>query len=300
MDLHGIISGFKALTTWDGEKYSEIIKQACGGHGYMQYSGLTKIHTDFGFGYQMTEGDNTVMAQQTSKYLLKQVQTGKIILTEFEFDLNQKLDTDQQLLLIYEMRYKNELMAAGTLMQAEGGSFQFKWNEMALVSLVNCTVYFCEWWALKNFYDLIKGTKSLFAKQGPSIGKLSERSPKIQKLMHLLFRNRAFYNIHENTVSFYKNMQDEAALKFFDFNRIGQYKATFKKEMEVLAMSLPDICDGYGFDDRQLTSVLGKKHGSDIEMYQEMLDNVRNNPLNKVTVAKGFNQYIKPMIMGKM
>jgi hypothetical protein len=34
-DLHGLISGFKALTTWDAEKYSEILKQACGGHGYM-------------------------------------------------------------------------------------------------------------------------------------------------------------------------------------------------------------------------------------------------------------------------
>lgn len=61
-DLHGLISGFKALTTWDHEKYGEIMKQACGGHGYMQISGLFKIHTDYGFGWQMTEGDNTVMS----------------------------------------------------------------------------------------------------------------------------------------------------------------------------------------------------------------------------------------------
>ena len=72
-DLHGLISGFKALCTWDGEKYSEILKQACGGHGYMQLSGLSKIHNDFGWGFQMTEGDNTVMAQQTSRYLMKKV-----------------------------------------------------------------------------------------------------------------------------------------------------------------------------------------------------------------------------------
>ena len=25
-DLHGLISGYKALTTWDGEKFSEILK----------------------------------------------------------------------------------------------------------------------------------------------------------------------------------------------------------------------------------------------------------------------------------
>jgi len=51
VDLHGLISGFKALSTWDGEKYSEILKQACGGHGYMQISGLSKVHNDFGFGF---------------------------------------------------------------------------------------------------------------------------------------------------------------------------------------------------------------------------------------------------------
>jgi len=50
-DLHGLIAGFKALSTWDAEKYSEILKQACGGHGFMHISGLSRIHTDFGFGF---------------------------------------------------------------------------------------------------------------------------------------------------------------------------------------------------------------------------------------------------------
>ena len=55
----------------------------------MQMSGLSRIHNDFGFGYQMTEGDNTVMAQQTSKYLLKKLQSGEIDLNSFEFDLSE-------------------------------------------------------------------------------------------------------------------------------------------------------------------------------------------------------------------
>ena len=62
-ETHGLVAGFKAIATWDGEKYAEILKQACGGHGYMQISGLSRIHNDFGFGFVMTEGDNTVMAQ---------------------------------------------------------------------------------------------------------------------------------------------------------------------------------------------------------------------------------------------
>jgi len=162
IDLHGLISGFKATSTWEGEKYSEILKQACGGHGYSQYAGLARLHTDFGFGFQMTEGDNTVMAQQTSKYLLKQVQTGKISLTEFAYSTDSKLSVDEELLLFYEMRFKNELASAAQELQEAPGSFEEKWNSLALVSLVNCTVYFCEWWSLTNFYCILKG-KHLFA-----------------------------------------------------------------------------------------------------------------------------------------
>ena len=115
--MHGLVSGFKALTTWDGEKYSEIIKQACGGHGFTDWSGIHRIHSDFGFGWQMTEGDNTVMAQQASKYLLLKLKNGEINIAEQEFDISSgKLDMDQELLFLLEMRYKGELMKAAKLL----------------------------------------------------------------------------------------------------------------------------------------------------------------------------------------
>lgn len=37
------------------------MKQACGGHGFLQMSGLTRPHIDFGIGLTTAEGDNTVM-----------------------------------------------------------------------------------------------------------------------------------------------------------------------------------------------------------------------------------------------
>lgn len=301
-DLHGIVAGFKALTTWDGEKYSEILKQACGGHGYMQISGLHKLHVDFGFAWQMTEGDNTVMAQQTSRYLLAKVQSGEITLDHFEFDLaTQKLDTDQELLLLYEMRYKNELTRVALQMQSAEGSTSDKWNSQSLVYLVSTTVYFCEYWALKNFYELIKGQRDLYAINHGLNGKLTDKSASLQQLMHLMFRNQAFYNLHEQTVSFFKNMTQNDARQYFNMAKLETFKKTFKKELEVLAMSLPDICDGYMFDDDELLSVIGKRsHKNDGEMYEEMLDVVRNNPINKRTVAKGIAEHIRPLVLAKL
>ena len=60
----------------------------------------------------MTEGDNTVMSQQTSKYLLKKVQNGDIDLDTFEFNLEKDLPLEHQLILIFEIRFKNQLKTA--------------------------------------------------------------------------------------------------------------------------------------------------------------------------------------------
>lgn len=34
-DLHGLASGFKALSTWYGAYFSEFMKQSLGGHGFL-------------------------------------------------------------------------------------------------------------------------------------------------------------------------------------------------------------------------------------------------------------------------
>jgi alkylation response protein AidB-like acyl-CoA dehydrogenase len=41
-ELHSLTSVFKAIATWQGETFGEQMKQACGGHGFMQMSGLTR------------------------------------------------------------------------------------------------------------------------------------------------------------------------------------------------------------------------------------------------------------------
>lgn len=140
----------------------------------------------------------------------------------------------------------------------------------------------------------------MYSEDGSKIGKLSDRSPEINKLMHLMFRNQAFYNVDQNVMSFFKNLKDEGALAFFTNGKIASFKTMFRKELEVLAMSLPDICDGFAFEDKQLLSVLGKKHKNDKEMYEEMLDIVRNNPINKNMVPRGFNKFVKPLVHGKL
>jgi len=61
--LHVHTCGLKAIGTASIERYSELLKQACGGHGYLEISGLTRPHINFGIGVVTAEGDNTVLLQ---------------------------------------------------------------------------------------------------------------------------------------------------------------------------------------------------------------------------------------------
>lgn len=69
--IHINSSGLKAIATWSSEHFGEKIKQSLGGHGYLKYSGIEAMHMAGGFAYATAEGDNHVIIQQTSNYLLQ-------------------------------------------------------------------------------------------------------------------------------------------------------------------------------------------------------------------------------------
>lgn len=68
-EAHGTFSGLKAHTGWKTMLNIEAARQACGGHGYSSYAGLSSLYQDFVV--QTTwEGDNTVLTLQTGRYLI--------------------------------------------------------------------------------------------------------------------------------------------------------------------------------------------------------------------------------------
>eukprot|EP00002_Diphylleia_rotans_P003754 TRINITY_DN12636_c0_g1_i1.p1 TRINITY_DN12636_c0_g1~~TRINITY_DN12636_c0_g1_i1.p1 ORF type:complete len:700 (+),score=147.84 TRINITY_DN12636_c0_g1_i1:52-2151(+) len=68
-ETHATSSGLKAFFTWYVLAAIEECRQCCGGHGYSAYTGLSALYNDYAV--QCTwEGDNTVLTQQTARYLL--------------------------------------------------------------------------------------------------------------------------------------------------------------------------------------------------------------------------------------
>lgn len=69
-EMHALISIIKPLSTWNQLAATLQSRIVCGGNGYSAYSRLGQIHLDYHVNATW-EGDNTVLLQQTARFILK-------------------------------------------------------------------------------------------------------------------------------------------------------------------------------------------------------------------------------------
>eukprot|EP01098_Paradermamoeba_levis_P015897 TRINITY_DN8331_c0_g1_i1.p1 TRINITY_DN8331_c0_g1~~TRINITY_DN8331_c0_g1_i1.p1 ORF type:complete len:629 (+),score=175.69 TRINITY_DN8331_c0_g1_i1:278-1888(+) len=69
-EVHATSAGLKAFATWWCNESIEQCRQCCGGNGYSAYAGFASELADYAV-MCTWEGDNTVMAQQSARYLIK-------------------------------------------------------------------------------------------------------------------------------------------------------------------------------------------------------------------------------------
>eukprot|EP00742_Colponemidia_sp_Colp-10_P006324 GILJ01006778.1.p1 GENE.GILJ01006778.1~~GILJ01006778.1.p1 ORF type:complete len:707 (+),score=95.89 GILJ01006778.1:27-2123(+) len=71
-ELHALSAGLKATATTIASEGIETCRLACGGHGYSLASGLPGLFADYAPNPTF-EGDNTVLLQQTARFIIKRV-----------------------------------------------------------------------------------------------------------------------------------------------------------------------------------------------------------------------------------
>src|SRR6201999_3883202 len=69
-DLHSTSCALKAYGSTTAAEGLEVCRRACGGHGYSSFSGIGSWYADY-LPTVTWEGDNYMLTQQVSRYLLK-------------------------------------------------------------------------------------------------------------------------------------------------------------------------------------------------------------------------------------
>ncbi|XP_022188658.2 peroxisomal acyl-coenzyme A oxidase 3 isoform X2 [Nilaparvata lugens] len=75
-EIHAMSSAGKPLTGWTARDGIQECREACGGHGFLKISGISDLRNDNDPNCTY-EGDNNVLVQQTSNWLLGLYQAGK-------------------------------------------------------------------------------------------------------------------------------------------------------------------------------------------------------------------------------
>ncbi|KAM3131284.1 hypothetical protein pb186bvf_016602 [Paramecium bursaria] len=172
-DLHALLSCCKAVYSWNTHFGLDKIRQSCGGHGYLQSSGIVTIQTEFAPSCTY-EGENTVLLLQTARYLIKSLSKAmkkQDINQNVEYlynitdtlQQNCKLERLSQLMCpetvrrILRQNAAFKVFKAASHLQTKAGEVGPKeaWNSHCGILLTEASIAHTHYWTIKNFLDVL-------------------------------------------------------------------------------------------------------------------------------------------------
>ncbi|CAH3158358.1 unnamed protein product [Pocillopora meandrina] len=285
-ELHAITSGLKAFATSTAMRHTETCRLACGGHGYLLYSGLPDFYAVLNASCTY-EGDNDVLYLQVARYLVKiasQVQEGKTLPPSLKY-MSRKcehcpvingegfLEPEIQR-TIYQERTASELRTvAGTLQRRilSGMDPADAWNDLS-VDLVRCA---------KGYSNCVMVSYVL-----DSMENLSGVSPNSRTVLKSLSDLFVLWGITENSGSFL----EAGILNCSQIQTIRQQVYALMEQLRPKAVALVDAFD---HSDYSLNSPLGRFDGN---VYEDLFRWAQRSELNDQEVQPGYYKYLRPLM----
>ncbi|KAI9664587.1 MAG: fatty-acyl coenzyme A oxidase [Bathelium mastoideum] len=273
-DLHATSCGLKSLASTTAAEGLEVCRRACGGHGYSSFSGIGPWYSDY-LPTTTWEGDNYMLSQQVSRYLLKSARSvvrgekpsndTTHILTNFltKADIGAAFDVlgkDEDIVAAFAWR-----TAFLTFEALKHRDEQKKaWNDL-LVDFYRLSRAHSQYLVVKNFYETL---------QSPSI--TAELDPESVTLMYKLFRLYSLHTLESEASEFYTS--SAVTVRQIQLARTN----AVMRLLEELRPHAVRLVDAWDFPDWQLDSSLGRYDG---KVYEDMFYRAsEQNPLNAITV----------------
>jgi len=272
-DLHATSCALKAFASTTAAEGLEVCRRACGGHGYSSFSGIGSWYADY-LPTVTWEGDNYMLTQQVSRYLLKSARAvlkGNAadndttqILTEFirrrdigaAFDV---LGNDNDLVAAFAWRVAFLTFEALRHRDEDKQS----WNSL-LVDFWRLSTAHAQYMIVKNFHQALNDPNTT-----------EKLDPDTVSLLNKLFHLYALNTLESEASEFYSS----AAVTVRQIT-LARTKAVMKLLEEIRPHAVR-LVDAWKFPDWQLDSSLGRYDG---KVYEDMFHRASEiNPLNDIT-----------------
>ena len=280
-EVNAVASGLKAFFTWETVKGLEVCRQCCGGHGYMSISGVSTMFNDYAPTVTY-EGDNTLMAMQCSKWVLKQLNFDKSngltppgpkaqFLWDYENNINLTADS-ATMDLVRNGEFLGQALKVASIYLAlqlrdrlAGETDSDPWNEVVQLDAVQLAKAFC--------------VASVYMDFENEVNKVEDAA-----LQAALVRLKTFYGL--------RNLLDlTPALIGSGFLTVDHIDLASEALEHLLLEIRPDalgLIEGFNHDDTSLNSAIGCRDG---EAYKRMWDWSQLNPINKHKVNPYYEKH---------
>lgn len=300
-DIHASSSALKSFTTTVAADGIEDCRKACGGHGYLQSSGLPELVATYLMN-PTVEGDNHMLPQQVVKVLLKlfQAVVSGDDLTDYEkcdsFDLVASLknilsgDKD-----VFPVNKSKDILNTDVMLQAfrhraarllvecaeqmeqytgDGRSPQEAWNR-SLVQMARVSRAYSQYLLLNNFFRGIDDSKSVLG--------LPERIV----LLNLAQLFGLYWMEHE--------IGDFLEDGYLSHEHATWVRAGVLRVLDIIRPNAVALVDAFDYSDFILKSTLGRFDG---DVYPAILKASEKDPLNKDEIGPGYEEHLKRLIVG--
>ncbi|XP_065568107.1 acyl-coenzyme A oxidase 1-like isoform X10 [Artemia franciscana] len=279
-ELHALSCGLKALSTTDIGQFVEVLRQSCGGHGYMSNSNFPRIYSQVQAAYTY-EGENTVLWLQVARHLIKSYKNGgnytSSYLSEKEIIRSQKLSGNIYDPYFLETVFRRTAFglvrrAAAELdrLTAQGMNPHIAWNK-ASVLLIDAAKGHSRYFVVHNFNEKVASIK------------ISQATRDV--ICHL----RDLYLVH-GILAYKGDFIMFGGLSDLDIVGLQSRQSYLFEQIRPNAVS---IVDAFDIRDEILNSTLGVANG---DVYNRLMEEAKNSPLNLTQVHSSFQNYLKPFM----
>jgi len=300
-DLHASTSSLKSFTTTVAADGIEDCRKACGGHGFLQCSGLPELLTSY-LQKPTVEGDNQMLPQQVVKVLLKLVQAvengedlsaygtcdSRLLLPSLKSILRgndeqcpaksaDELMDLKMLLKMFGHRAARLLVEVSQQLQSSVGSgmaMQQAWNN-ALIQMSRASRGYSMLVLLTNVIDGIEDEQ-----------RTGTLGPNEVQIMQDLARLFALFWMEKEIGDFLED-------GYISAEKASWVRSNVLKLLDIVRPNAVSLVDAFDISDFRLKSALGRFDG---DVYRHVLQAAQNDPLNQTEPGPGYEPHLRRLI----